>query len=52
MTSMEEKEQVLTGYNKGLHVMDIVSTTKATHDPCYPDLATFKKNQDMMRSML
>ena len=52
MKSTEKKEQVSTGYNKGLHVMGIVSTTKATHDPRCPDPATFKQNQDMMRSML
>ena len=52
MKSTEEKEQVSIGYNKGLHVMDFVLTNKATHDPRCRDPATFKQNQDMMRSML
>ena len=52
MKSIEEKEQVSIVYKKGLHVMGIVLTNKATHDPRCPDPATFKQNQDMMRSML
>ena len=52
MKSTEEKEQVSTGYNKGLHVMGIVLTTKETHDPRWLGPATFKQNKDMMRSML
>ena len=52
MKSTEEKEKVSTGYNKGLHVMGIVLTTKATHEPRCPDLANFKQNPDMMTIML
>ena len=52
MKSIAEKEHVSTGYNKGIHVMGIVSTTKETHDPRCPDPATFKQNPDMMTIML
>ena len=48
---MEEKDKVSTGYNKGLPVMGIVSTTKATHNPSYPNPATWKQNQAMMSIM-